>query len=106
MVYHRIWQHGIGCLRTSSASRYWSIPRELPLQLRSNIYLPGEWHRAIIWTNAGLSSIGPLETNVSEVLIKNSSFLTDENAFENVVCEIAAILSKGDELNKPRNQFG
>ena len=26
--------------------------------------------QAIIWTNAGLLSIGPLETNFSEILIK------------------------------------
>ena len=30
---------------------------------------PGR-HQAIIWTNAGILSIGPLETNFSEILIK------------------------------------
>ena len=30
---------------------------------------PG-WHQAIIWTNAGILSIGPLGTNVSQILIE------------------------------------
>ena len=30
--------------------------------------LPG-WYQAIIWTNAGILSIGPLTTNLSEILI-------------------------------------
>ena len=38
---------------------------------------PG-WHQAIIWTNAGILSIGPLETNFSEISIEiqTSSFKT------------------------------
>ena len=31
-------------------------------------------HQAIIWTNADLWSIGPLETNTSEIFIDMSSF--------------------------------
>ena len=31
-------------------------------------------HRAIIWTNDGLLSIGPLRTNFSEILIKIRTF--------------------------------
>ena len=34
---------------------------------------PG-WHRAIIWTNAGILLIGPLGTNFSEILIKIHTF--------------------------------
>ena len=48
--------------------------------------------QAIIWTNAGLLLIGPLGTNLSEILIEIVTF--SENAFEGVVCETAAILSR------------
>ena len=50
--------------------------------------------QAIIWTNAGLLLIGPLGTNFSEILIENSNIFIQENAFESVVCEVAAILSR------------
>ena len=49
--------------------------------------------QAIIWTNAGILLIGPLGTNFSEILNRNSNIFIQENAFENVVCETAAILS-------------
>ena len=49
--------------------------------------------QAIIWTNAGLLSIGHLGTIFSEILIH-------EHASENVVCEMAAILSRGRWVNK------
>ena len=48
--------------------------------------------QAIIWTNAGLLSIAPF----SEILIKTQD--TPENASQNIVCEMADILSRGDEL--------
>ena len=51
---------------------------------------PGR-HRAIIWINAGILLIGPLGTNFSEISIKILTFI-HENAFESVVCEMAAIL--------------
>ena len=50
--------------------------------------------QAIIWTNAGILLIGPLGTNFSEILIKNYNIFFQENAFESVVCEVAAILSR------------
>ena len=34
---------------------------------------PG-WRQAIIWTNAGILFIGPLETNFNEILIKKYTF--------------------------------
>ena len=55
-------------------------------------------HQAIISTNSGLLSIGPLGTNVSEMLIKIQNFSFTKNASENIVCEMAAILSGGDKL--------
>ena len=48
---------------------------------------PGR-RQAIIWTNAGILLIGPLGTNFSEILI------IQENAFQNVVWKMAAILSR------------
>ena len=40
--------------------------------------------QAIIWPNAGILLIGPLETNVSEILIDIHIFFIQENALENV----------------------
>ena len=40
-------------------------------------------------------SIRPLGTNFSEILIKIENFSLHENAYENIVCEMAAILSRG-----------
>ena len=45
----------------------------------------------IIWTNAGLLSTGPLGINQWNYY-QNSSFFIQENAFENVVCNMAAML--------------
>ena len=48
-------------------------------------------------TNAGLLSIGPSGTNSSEIRIEIQNFLVfiHENASENIVCEMSAILSRG-----------
>ena len=43
-------------------------------------------------TSAGILSIGPLGTKFNEILIEIQTFSFQENAFENVVCEILAIL--------------
>ena len=48
---------------------------------------PGR-RQAIIWTNAGILLIGPLGKNFIE-----------ENVFECVVCEMAAILSRPQGAN-------
>ena len=50
--------------------------------------------QAIIWTNDGILLIGPLGTNFSEILIEIYNVFIQENAFENVVCEMVAILSR------------
>ena len=52
------------------------------------MHQPGR-RQAIIWSNAGILSIGPLGTNFSEIVIK----IHWKNAFENVFCEKATILS-------------
>ena len=61
---------------------------------------PGR-HQAIIWTNVGLLSIGPLGTNFSEILIKIQKF-----SFMKVLLKIPSakwwpLCPGGDELNTP-----
>ena len=46
-------------------------------------------------TNAGLLSIGPLGTNFIDILIKIQNVSILKNASENIVREMAAILSGG-----------
>ena len=53
---------------------------------------PG-WYQAITWTNAGTLLIQSLGTNSSGIL-SNIYMFIQENAFENVVCGIASILSR------------
>ena len=60
---------------------------------------PGR-RQAIIWTNAGILLIGPLGTNFSEILIEILTFSL-KNAFESVVCEMAAILSRHQCVKLP-----
>ena len=56
--------------------------------------LASGWRQAITWTNAGILSIGPLETNFSEIFFnRNFHIFIQENAFENVVKKLADILS-------------
>ena len=45
---------------------------------------PGR-RQVIIWTNTGISLIGPLGTNFSEIVIENSNIFIQENAVESVV---------------------
>ena len=49
-------------------------------------------YQAMILTNTCLLSNGPLGANFSEILIKNIKIFIHENASENIVCEMAAIL--------------
>ena len=55
--------------------------------------------QAIIWTNAGLLSIGPLRTYFSENIVKKKNNFHWKNARENVVCEMASILSRPQCVN-------
>ena len=59
---------------------------------------PGR-RQAIIRTNAGILVIGTLETNFSEIK-RNSYIFIQENAFENVVWKLAAILSRPQCANQ------
>ena len=55
--------------------------------------------QAIIWTNAGLLLIGPVGKKLQWNLKRNSNIFIEENAFEGVVCETAAILSRPQCVN-------
>ena len=62
----------------------------------------GVWHifgpgrrQIIIWTNVGMLSIRTLGTTLSGISVKRNSYIfIQENAFENVVCKMGAILSR------------
>ena len=52
----------------------------------------------IIWANAEILLIRNLGTNFSEKLKWNPYIFIQENAFQNVVCEMAAILFRPNVL--------
>ena len=56
------------------------------------------WQQAIICVNAGILISGPIGTNFSEIL-SEIHISIQESAFENVVCEMAAILSRSQWIN-------
>ena len=58
--------------------------------------------QAIIWTNAGILLIGPLGIDFNEILIGIQTFFIQEQAFENVICEIVSILSQSQCVNRPQ----
>ena len=49
-------------------------------------------HQFIIWTNAGILLIGPLETNFSDFFYQHPYIFIQENVFENVTWKMEAIL--------------
>ena len=65
---------------------------EITLIGSNNALLAGR-HQAIIWTNTGILLIGPLGTNFSEILNRNSYIFIQENVFENVSWKMFSILS-------------
>ena len=59
--------------------------------------LPSIWYQAIIWSNTGILLIrNKLQWNLNQ----NSSIFIQENAFENVVWKMAAILSRPQCVKK------
>ena len=50
--------------------------------------------QAIIWTNTGIWSIVPLGTNFSENFNRDSNIFIEADAFQNVICHMAAIFSR------------
>ena len=69
------------------------------VSIGSGIGLSPVRRQTITWTNAGLLSIGPLETNSSEIWIETENFSVNENAFENVICEMGGIFFRGTWVN-------
>ena len=61
---------------------------------------PGR-RQAIIWTNAGMLSIGPLGTNFSDILLEILTFLFRKMRLKasSQVCEMAAIFSRPQCVN-------
>ena len=55
--------------------------------------------QSITWTNADLLSIDPLGTYFREIWIKIQKRFIHENAFQNAVCEMAAILPRERWVN-------
>ena len=49
------------------------------------------WNQAITWTNANLS-FGPSRTNTSHIFKQNVKRFIQQNAFQNVICEITAMI--------------
>ena len=66
--------------------------RKLTIIGSDNGLLPGQ-HQAIIWTNAGILCNWTLRNKFQWNLHPNSYIFIHENAFENAVCEMTAILS-------------
>ena len=56
--------------------------------------------QAIIWTNDGILLIGPLGTKLQWNFNRNSNIFIQENALENVVCEMASILCRPQCVNR------
>ena len=70
----------------------------------SNNGLSPGWRQAIIWSNARILFIRPFGTNLSEIALNWYIFI-QENAFENVIRELATILSGPQCVNKIRNML-
>ena len=63
-----------------------------------NGLLPG-WHPAIISTNADIYLIWLQVTYLNEISFEIWNIFIQENAFENVICKMSAILSQGRWVN-------
>ena len=85
------------CLR-SQCRIYVSVNR---VSIGSDNGFSPTWHQAIIWTNAGLLSIGPLGTNFSEILIGIQNFSYKKMHLKMPSANMATILSRG-RWDKPK----
>ena len=68
----------------------WRVCVDKLTSIGSDNGLSPERHQAIVPTNAGILLIGPLGTNLSDILIGIQTF----SALENVVCKMTSILSR------------
>ena len=70
------------------------MPEKTTIIDSNNGLSPGR-RQAIILTNGGILLIGPLTTNVGEILFEILiSLCMQHNAFESAICEMASILSR------------
>ena len=78
-------------------------------KLKNKLYYKFNLYRrqAIIWTNAGILSIGPLGTNFSENINRNLYISIQENASENAAWKMMAILPRRQWVNslRPSNAY-
>ena len=92
----KIWHHAFRFPPVATLTHWGRVTHICVVKLTiigsDNGLSPGR-RQAIIWTNDGMLLIGTLGTNFSEIRIKIQNF-----SFENVVCEMASILPRGDEL--------
>ena len=112
----QVWGFGIPLtnkqidLFTASFHGLHGIQLYLPLGLCNGLLT--HWGRVrrlnltIIGSGNGVLSIGPLRTNCGEILIKNTTLFVHENAYENMVYEMATILSCGRWVKIPLTKTG
>ena len=81
------WNYYNGAL----ALTHWGRVMHKCVNKLNNGLLPDR-RQAIIWTNAGILLIGPLRTNFSEIFIGIHTIFIQENALQNVVWKMSAIL--------------
>ena len=87
---------------------YWSHCNSLykaNRQLDVNSSRPSDAFKAITWTNAGLLSIGLMGRNFSEIRIGMLSFSFQKMHLKLSSTNMAAILSRGDELRLTPHWF-
>ena len=123
-----VWR-GDGCLDACAGSHYPTVcqvratsiilcqsrfeERELThLPLVPHMYVSRNWvsigsvngllpvqHQAITLSNADLLLLGPFGTNLNKIWIEIQNFSFIKNVFQDIVCKMTAILSRGDELS-------
>ena len=88
---------GFHCIVTGTSEHVFRLTpiciRNLTLIGSDNDLSPDQ-HQAIIKTNAGILSTGPLGINFSEISMEIQTFSFQENVLEIVVCKRVAILSR------------
>ena len=90
------WQHSYQSIKShvrKSLFIHWGRATHMCVIIGSDIGLSPDRRQAIIWSNAGILLIrtrSKLQWNIK----RNSYIFIQENSFENVVCEMAAILSR------------
>ena len=87
------------CLLIEAEWRIYASVNKPPLLVMADNGLAPDRRQAIIWTNAGILLMAPLGTNFSEILIEIGPIFIQENAFENVVCAMSAILSRSQYVD-------